>query len=168
MIGQETLQRLREQTDIVALISESVRLEVRGRSHVGLCPFHKEKTPSFHVRSDKAYFKCFGCGESGDVFAFIKKYKKITFEDSLIYLNVKKNQENNNIFFPIKKNNEYYYVLKYVKKYFSKNLLSNGGKIALNYLKQSRGLENSDIENFKIGFADSFEKNLYSYLKKKI
>ena len=162
------LKKIKNKIDIASIIKKYVKLNGRNKKFFGICPFHKEKTPSFHVRSDKAYFKCFGCGESGDVFAFIKKYKKITFEDSLIYLNVKKNQENNNIFFPIKKNNEYYYVLKYVKKYFSKNLLSNGGKIALNYLKQSRGLENSDIENFKIGFADSFEKNLYSYLKKKI
>jgi len=62
VIAQETIAAVRDRTDIVALITESVpSLKRRGRTFVGLCPFHKEKTPSFHVNPDKGFFHCFGC-----------------------------------------------------------------------------------------------------------
>jgi len=83
VIGQETLQRLREQTDIVALIGESVRLELRGRSHVGLCPFHKEKTPSFHVNPERGFYHCFGCNVSGDGIKFLQEHEGLTFIEAV-------------------------------------------------------------------------------------
>ncbi|HLV66764.1 MAG TPA: DNA primase [Polyangiaceae bacterium] len=83
MIGQETLDRVRRETDIVALIGESLKLSKRGRSHVGLCPFHKEKTPSFHVNAERGFYHCFGCHESGDAIKFLQKLEGLDFIEAV-------------------------------------------------------------------------------------
>ena len=83
MISPETISLIRERTDLVALILESVpSLKKRGRSWTGLCPFHKEKSPSFNVNQDRGFFKCFGCGESGDAFTFAMKEFGYTFHEA--------------------------------------------------------------------------------------
>ncbi|MFO7181551.1 MAG: DNA primase [Pseudomonadota bacterium] len=83
MIGHETLDRIRRETDIVALIGESLKLSKRGRSHVGLCPFHKEKTPSFHVNAERGFYHCFGCHESGDAIKFLQKLEGLDFVEAV-------------------------------------------------------------------------------------
>jgi DNA primase len=83
MIGQETIDRVRQQTGIVALVGESVKLVQRGRSHVGLCPFHKEKTPSFHVNEERGFYHCFGCGVSGDAFKFVMETEGLSFIEAI-------------------------------------------------------------------------------------
>ena len=83
MIGQETLDRVRQLTGIVELIAESVKLTKRGRSHTGLCPFHKEKTPSFHVNEERGFYHCFGCGESGDCIKFVQQTEGLTFTEAI-------------------------------------------------------------------------------------
>ncbi len=87
MISPETIALIRERTDIVALVQESVpSLKKRGRAWTGLCPFHKEKSPSFNVNQDRGFFKCFGCGESGDVFTFVMKELSYTFHETAHFL----------------------------------------------------------------------------------
>jgi DNA primase len=83
LIGQDTIDRVREQTGIVALVGETVKLTQRGRSHVGLCPFHKEKTPSFHVSEERGFYHCFGCGVSGDVFKFTMETEGLSFIEAV-------------------------------------------------------------------------------------
>jgi DNA primase len=83
VIGQETIDRVRQQTGIAALIGESVKLTKRGRSHVGLCPFHKEKTPSFHVNEERGFYHCFGCGASGDAIKFIQETQGLSFIEAV-------------------------------------------------------------------------------------
>ncbi|MGH7329035.1 MAG: CHC2 zinc finger domain-containing protein, partial [Polyangiaceae bacterium] len=84
MIAPETIALVRERTDIVAVIRESVpSLKKRGRSFVGLCPFHPEKTPSFHVNADKGFFHCFGCKESGSAIDFLMKEQGLTFPEAV-------------------------------------------------------------------------------------
>ena len=84
MIAPETIALVRERTDIVAVIRESVpSLKRRGRSFVGLCPFHQEKTPSFHVNADKGFFHCFGCKESGSAIDFLMKEQGLTFPEAV-------------------------------------------------------------------------------------
>jgi DNA primase len=84
VISPETIALVRERTDIVALVQASVpTLRKRGRSWSGLCPFHKERTPSFHVNQDRGFFKCFGCGESGDVITFAMKELGYTFHEAV-------------------------------------------------------------------------------------
>lgn len=83
MIGQQTIERIRERTSISEIVSESVKLERRGRSLVGLCPFHKEKTPSFHVNEERGRYHCFGCQESGDVFRFVQETEGLSFIEAI-------------------------------------------------------------------------------------
>jgi DNA primase len=81
--SDDIVERVRSATSIVDVVSEHVRLRKRGRNHIGLCPFHTEKTPSFNVVEDKGIFKCFGCGESGDVFSFVMKIEGLSFPEAL-------------------------------------------------------------------------------------
>ncbi|MBI2391787.1 MAG: DNA primase [Deltaproteobacteria bacterium] len=79
MIARDTIDRIRSRVDIVSIVGESVKLKARGRSHVGLCPFHQEKTGSFTVSADKQLFYCFGCKTSGDVFKFVELNEGLSF-----------------------------------------------------------------------------------------
>jgi DNA primase len=84
MISKDTVSLVRDRTDIVAIVSESVpSLKKRGRRFVGLCPFHKEKTPSFHVNPETGLYHCFGCKESGDVFTFLVRVEGQTFAEAV-------------------------------------------------------------------------------------
>src|SRR6187455_2713155 len=83
VIGQDTLDRIRRETDLVALIGESLKLQKRGRSHVGLCPFHKEKTPSFHVNPERGFYHCFGCHASGDAIKFVQETEGLDFIEAV-------------------------------------------------------------------------------------
>lgn len=83
MIAPETIARIKERTDLVALIGETVRLTRRGRSFVGLCPFHKEKSPSFHVHPERGFFHCFGCQESGSAIDFVMKTNGLEFLEAV-------------------------------------------------------------------------------------
>jgi len=83
LIGQETIDRVRQHTAIVGLVGETVKLTKRGRSHVGLCPFHKEKTPSFHVNDERGFYHCFGCGAHGDAFRFVMEVEGLSFVEAI-------------------------------------------------------------------------------------
>lgn len=83
MISQSTIDTVRERTDIVALIGENVRLTKKGRSFMGLCPFHKEKTPSFSVNQERGFFHCFGCKESGSAVDYVMKLEGLSFPDAI-------------------------------------------------------------------------------------
>jgi DNA primase len=83
VIGQDTLDRVRRETAIVELIGESVKLQRRGRSYVGLCPFHKEKSPSFHVNAERGFYHCFGCHESGDAIKFVQRVEGLEFLEAV-------------------------------------------------------------------------------------
>jgi DNA primase len=84
MISKDTISLVRDRTDLVAVVSESVpSLKKRGRRFLGLCPFHQEKTPSFHVNPDSGLYYCFGCKESGDVFRFLERVEGYTFVDAV-------------------------------------------------------------------------------------
>ena len=80
--NNELFQEIKEKNDIVSVVSEYVSLKRSGRSLLGLCPFHNEKTPSFNVNPDKQFFYCFGCGTGGDVFSFIMKIENLEFIDA--------------------------------------------------------------------------------------
>ena len=84
MISKDTISVVRDRTDILAVVSESVpSLKKRGRRFVGLCPFHKERTPSFHVNPDSGLYYCFGCKESGDAFTFLERVEGSTFGEAV-------------------------------------------------------------------------------------
>ena len=83
MISKETIASVRDRADIVAIVGETVKLTRRGRHHVGLCPFHKEKTPSFHVNMETGRFYCFGCHEKGSVIDFVMKLEGLEFPEAV-------------------------------------------------------------------------------------
>ena len=86
MIGDEDKERVREATDFVQLVSETVELRQRGTDWWGCCPFHHEKSPSFHVNSSTGLWKCFGCGEGGDVFGYVMRREGLEFPDAVRFL----------------------------------------------------------------------------------
>jgi DNA primase len=83
VIGPDTIQRVRQETDLVGLVRESMKLERAGRSFRGLCPFHQEKTPSFHVNPERAFYHCFGCGAHGDAISFVEQIEGMSFVDAV-------------------------------------------------------------------------------------
>ena len=86
MISAGVLEAVKQRTDLLALIGESVRLRRRGRSYQGLCPFHPEKTPSFHVNPERGFFHCFGCKTSGTVIDFAMKSEGLGFPEAIRWL----------------------------------------------------------------------------------
>lgn len=83
MILSHIVDKIKETANIVEIISERVELKHKGKHHTGCCPFHNEKTPSFNVNEIHGYYKCFGCGQSGDVFKFLQEYEKLTFIEAI-------------------------------------------------------------------------------------
>ena len=86
MISDEEKDRVRAATDLVELVQETVELKPRGHEFWGCCPFHGEKTPSFHILPATQVWHCFGCGEGGDAFTYIMKRENLSFPDSIRYL----------------------------------------------------------------------------------
>src|SRR6202043_2218206 len=86
MFPQSFIDDLRMHADIVQVIQEYVSLKKSGATYKGLCPFHGEKTPSFHVNRDKGFFHCFGCSAGGDVFKFLELQEKMGFQDAVRHL----------------------------------------------------------------------------------
>src|SRR6476469_5495832 len=83
LFAQQFIDDLRLQANIVQVVQEYVPLKRAGATYKGLCPFHSEKTPSFHVNPDKGFFHCFGCGVGGDVFKFLELHEKVGFQDAV-------------------------------------------------------------------------------------
>ncbi len=154
-IPQNTIDKIRDQADIVDVISREVELKRKGVNYFGICPFHDENTPSFSVSQSKQIYKCFGgCDAGGNVFTFIMEFYKLTFFDSAKLL-----ADRYNIILDISDNysssNEYSF-LKEVHEsaslIFQQNLFSDIGKEPLQYLKK-RNLTEEIIRKFRIGFA---------------
>jgi len=82
-IRDDAIRGIRERASLVEVVSDAVALRRRGRSFVGLCPFHAEKTPSFTVSEERGFFHCFGCGEHGDVFSFVMRVESLPFPDAV-------------------------------------------------------------------------------------
>ncbi|HTV15633.1 MAG TPA: CHC2 zinc finger domain-containing protein, partial [Acidobacteriaceae bacterium] len=81
---QDFSRRVKEQADIVKIVGDYVRLRKAGaQNYSGLCPFHKEKTPSFSVHAGRQFYHCFGCGQSGDVFSFVQKVENLSFPEAV-------------------------------------------------------------------------------------
>ena len=86
IISQNTIEQVRQASDIANIIGEYIRLKKRGRNFTALCPFHEEKTPSFSVSQEKQIYHCFGCGKGGNVFSFLMEHEKMTFVEAVRFL----------------------------------------------------------------------------------
>ena len=168
--SDELIDDIKSNNDIVDIISQYVILKRSGRNYFGLCPFHKEKTPSFSVSPDKQIFHCFGCGAGGNVIHFISKIENIDFKESLELL-----AERANIKLPTLDNKEdsqrqllkekIYEINKIAAEFYHQNLYKNTSKTAQAYIKK-RKLDNKSLKNFLIGYAEG-NNSLYNYLKGK-
>lgn len=169
MIPEDIIEKVRESNDIIDVISEFVPLKKKGKNYMGLCPFHKEKTPSFSVLQDKQIYHCFGCGEGGNVISFLMKYKNIGFVEA-----VKMLAERANIVIPesgssesserISLREKIYEINKEAAKFFYVNLRSNAA--AVNYFK-SRGINAEIVRKFGLGYALNSSNSLMNYMTKR-
>ena len=86
LFPQSFIDEVRQHADIVTVVQDHVALRQAGTSYKGLCPFHDERTPSFHVHRDRGFFHCFGCGLGGDVFKFLQLHEKVGFQEAVVQL----------------------------------------------------------------------------------
>lgn len=160
MINQDKIDEILARADLVEIASEYVKLKNTGSSFIGLCPFHHEKTPSFHISREKQLYHCFGCGAGGNVITFIKEIKQITFYEALKELAQRYNIQlvESSLRPKYYKDKEYFDIINFTLEFFRKNLHSDEGKVALEYLKERKINENT-ITYFKIGYApESWDK----------
>lgn len=163
-IPQEIITKIREQSDIVDVISQYLHVERKGKSYVCLCPFHDDKSPSLMISKEKQIYRCFACGASGSVFSFVENYEKISFPQAVAKLG---NQLGFNIQLgkvevkvdPNKK--PFYEILQSTIEYTQFQLLVN--TLASDYVK-NRMIDQRQIEKFQIGYDDG---NLEQFLKTK-
>ena len=167
-ISEEILEKIKDANDIVDVISEKVRLKKAGRNFSGLCPFHNEKTPSFSVSQEKQIYKCFGCGEAGNVITFVMKDKNLPFIDAVKYLANRANisiqignTKDNRL---VKKKELLWNVNLEAGKYFFANLMRN--EEAKEYFI-NRGIKEETIKKFGLGYSNNSWNNLMFYLRKK-
>jgi len=166
-ISDELIQQIKDQNDIVDVISESVRLKKAGRNYIGLCPFHNEKSPSFSVSTQKQIYKCFGCGEAGNVITFIMKNKNFNFIEALEYLANRVNIEFIQTDEDKQNKNEKDLLYKLnvdAAKFFFQNLKAN--KKANEYFL-GRGITQNTINKFGLGYSLDSWRSLLNYLKSK-
>ncbi len=171
--SDELIEEVRSRNDIIDVINGYVTLKKRGSNdYSACCPFHHEKTPSFHVNRDKQLYNCFGCHTGGNVFTFVMEYENFSFPEAVEFL-----AERAGIELPKSEFSEtdrardnYKTMLKDMNKmaanYFYYLLKTDRGKHAREYL-EDRGLSQETITSFAMGYADIYENDLYNYLKSK-
>ncbi|RZL47497.1 MAG: DNA primase [Pedobacter sp.] len=160
MITAETIEKIKETARIEEVVGDFVHLKKRGSSLIGNCPFHGEKTPSFHVSVSKGIYKCFGCGVAGDSVRFIMEHEKYSYPEALKFLANKYNievEETVESFQDVEAQNtrESLYIVSQFAATFFENQLWNGdeGKaIGLSYFKE-RGFREDIIKKFNLGYS---------------
>lgn len=167
-ISEEIIEKIKEQNDIVDVISDVVKLRRAGRNFSGLCPFHNEKTPSFSVSQDKQIFKCFGCGEAGNVISFVMKNKNLSFIESVKYLadraNIPLNLNNKEKPSALQaKKQQLYAINKQIARYFYSNLHEDY-KAKEYFLR--RGITESILKSFGLGYSKEGWRNTIDYLRR--
>ncbi|MFD1403083.1 DNA primase [Robinsoniella peoriensis] len=170
--SDDMIEEIRLKNDIVDVISGYVKLQRKGSSYFGLCPFHNEKSPSFSVSPAKQMYYCFGCGAGGNVFTFVMEYENYTFPEAVKFLadrvgvdlpeqeyneEMKKQQDLKSRILDLN---------KMAANYFYFQLSQECGRQAMDYLK-GRELSDETIKGFGLGFANKYSDDLYLYLKKK-
>jgi DNA primase len=172
VFSDDIISRVRDSIDIVDVVSGYVSLKKSGKNHVGLCPFHSEKTPSFSVNPDKQIFHCFGCGAGGDVFKFLELQEGLNFPEAVRSL-----AGRSGITLPTdmrsrpdRKTDEERSVLLAIvadaADYFQKELEGAAGSLARAYLAK-RGVSGSVVSEFALGFARTEWDGLFRFLRQR-
>ncbi|MEE4261119.1 MAG: DNA primase [Desulfobacteraceae bacterium] len=174
-IPEDKISEIKNAADIVDIVSEAVLLKKAGKNHIGLCPFHSEKTPSFTVSPDKQIFYCFGCGTGGNVFSFLMKQEGLSFPEAVRVLG-----KRYGIDIPerplspeqkrkISERESLFDINRRAMEFYHQALKDSGtGQAARSYLKK-RGISQKTIDDFKIGYArEGWDYLLNFFLKKRI
>ncbi|MFM7139945.1 MAG: DNA primase, partial [Actinomycetes bacterium] len=169
-IRNDDIALVRDKSRIDEVVREHVALKSAGSSLKGLCPFHDEKTPSFHVTPSKGFWYCFGCGEGGDVFSFIQKVEHSTFSEAVeklankynISLRYEENYTNPNT----GQRSKVLEANKLASEFYQNNLESPEAEIGRKFLKE-RGFDKNSAQLFNIGYANKNWDNLTKFLKQK-
>lgn len=170
--SEDVIEEVRMKNDIVDVISSYVRLQKKGNSYFGLCPFHNEKSPSFSVSRDKQMYYCFGCGAGGNVFTFLMEYEHDSFTEALQILADRAGMElpKEEYSKEAKKRADLRETLlainKLAAKYYFAQLRSEKGAIARKYLAD-RKLTEDTVVHFGLGYATKYSDDLSKYLKMK-
>lgn len=168
----EIVEEVRLKNDIVDVVSGYVKIQKKGSSYFGLCPFHNEKSPSFSVSRDKQMYYCFGCGAGGNVFTFIMEYENYSFVEALKFLADRAGVElpEEEYSKEARQRADMKAVLleinKLAAKYYYAQLKAPQGQVAWNYLK-GRELGDDTITAFGLGYSNKYSDDLYRYLKTK-
>jgi DNA primase len=154
MIPDRVVEEVRDRADLVEVIGEHVSLKRAGKEFKGLCPFHNEKTPSFYVVPGKGFYKCFGCGESGDVFTFLMEFVGLSFNEAVEKLAARVGVE-----IPRQETRPeddalrpYREAVAFAADYYERQLREPGGEKARSYLER-RGIPADASERFRLGYA---------------
>jgi DNA primase len=166
-IPEQIIDQVRDSVNIVDIISRYVTLKKRGRNHLGLCPFHTEKTPSFSVNPEKQIFHCFGCGTGGNVFSFLMRYENLSFVDV-----VRRLAEESGIKIPVstefkkqESENEQLFKANQVAERFYFHQLGKAPDSVVEYLK-TRGILPETIKTFRLGYASAEWDGLLKYIQR--
>ena len=170
--SEEVIEEVRTKNDIVDVISGYVRLQKKGSSYFGLCPFHNEKSPSFSVSREKQMYYCFGCGAGGNVFTFLMDYENFSFVEALKFL-----ADRAGVVLPemeyskeakarADRKTQLLEINKLAAQYFYVQLKSEQGKTAHAYLT-GRQLSEETIKAFGLGYSSKYSDDLFRYLRKR-
>jgi DNA primase len=163
------IEEIKSKINIVDIINEHIQLTKSGSNFKALCPFHQEKTPSFMVSPELQIYKCFACGEAGDVFTFLEKYEGMEFSEALKFLAEKAGVKLTNRSGISSSEKDILYEINSLSAKFYNYLLTSHpiGKTALNYLKNERKISDDSMRIFNIGFAPAKKNTLSEFLVKK-
>ena len=169
--SDELIEEVRSRNDVVDVISGYVRLQKKGSTYFGLCPFHNEKTPSFSVSPGKQMYYCFGCGAGGNVFTFMMQYENFTFQEAMQSLadragiELPKQEMSAAQREAADRRSKLLEINKVAAMYFYMLLRSPQGVHALRYFEE-RQLSKETMQHFGLGYSNKFSDDLYQYLKK--
>ena len=169
--SEDLIEEIRSKNDIVDVISGYVRLQKKGSSYFGLCPFHNEKSPSFSVSPGKQMYYCFGCGVGGNVFTFLMEYENYTFQEAVRYLADRCGVELPEMEYSEEAKrqadlkSQLLEIHKKAAKFYYYQLRQKSGQAAYEYLK-GRELSDETIRKFGLGYSSRYNNALYQYLKK--
>ncbi len=170
-IPEDRIEEIRNRVNIVDLVSEYVTLKKAGRNYLGLCPFHKEKTPSFTVNAEKQIYHCFGCGEGGNAFSFLMKISNLTFPEAVRHLAGKSGVAlPSREFTPEEKSHRDLREIliranRLAAAYYEKTLRSAAGARGREYLEK-RGIRPDVVETFRLGYAPEGWRGLRDHLQR--
>lgn len=151
---RDQVEEVKQKTDIVGVIGSFIDLKKAGRNFKASCPFHGERTASFMVNPELQIFKCFGCGEGGDVFTFLEKYDGMEFSEALKFLAEKAGVKLRVVKQEAKSEKDRVYEINSLALKLYSHLLTNPiGRVALDYLTKERGISKEAIEHFQLGFS---------------